>query len=94
MTLRLYDVAFNAAFDRGELLEALALYPVQRILVPPRHAAEVQGMALLLGLPNSFSYVHWQYGSGCLDGWLVVIDPEIEHFICTPGQLPRLEPRK
>ena len=94
MNLRLYDVSYNTIFDRGPLLEALDLYRTHRILVPLSHHATVEGLALMLGLKTNFVYVKWHYGSGMLDGWLVVVDPDTDTFSARGHQLVQLEPRK
>ena len=99
MTLHIYDCAYNNAYDRGDILSTEMImkdWGPPRILVPMRHHDEVRGLALMLDLKANFHYVNWQYGVICLEGWWVVIDPEIEHFVIDPmyrGQ-PRLEPRR
>ena len=98
MTLHVYDCSYNNAYDRGDLLSFVSRikeWGHPRLLVPLLHHDEVRGTALMLDLKANFHYVNWQYGSICLEGWFVVIDPEKEHFVRDPYHqgMPRLEPR-
>lgn len=93
MTLHLLDVAYNNAYDRGPLIDALDKgWAKSRILVPPPYADEVRGLALMLDWKHHFSYTTWFYGSGCFDGWMIVIDPEKDRFFQS-GRLMYIEPR-
>lgn len=95
MPLHIYDVAFNNAFDRGNLLDFdHKAWGHPRVLVPPTHHDEVFGYVLLMDLKGRFQKVHWSFGMTCLEGWMVVIGPATEHFVFDGVHMPRLEPRK
>lgn len=97
MSLHIYDCSYNNAYDRGDIVPFLDNYKkwgTPRILVPPPYHDEVQGLRLMLNLQANIHLVHWYHGMTCLDGWMVVIDPEKDMFVPSWNKLPRLEPRK
>ncbi|AHC56602.1 hypothetical protein JJJA_0086 [Achromobacter phage JWDelta] len=93
MTLHVFDVTFNNAHDRGNVLD----FPAKqygRILVPQPYQDEVFGYVLLMDLPGNWQRASWYHGMICLDGWLVVIDPKKDTFIYDRITMPRLEPKE